>query len=155
MTRITETSDSLSYNKYLEWRDTIGDFMMSFARAEFIIMRGLIDNTNLSFEDIKEQSFKQRAQELCKFTDQITLNNALGIDASNLEKIIANLIRLHNIRNLIAHNPVNLALGSVFGDKPYLEIRSLKNKNIAVTREKLAKKLNELNKWEYLLREAI
>lgn len=129
--------------------------MMSFARAEFIIMRGLIENTNLSFEDIKEWSFKQRAQELRNFTDQITLNNALGIDANYLEKIIANLIRLHNIRNLIAHNPVDLALGSVFGDGPYLEIRSLKNKNIAVTREKLAKKLNELNKWECLLREAI
>ena len=52
MTRVTETSDPLSYNKYLEWRDIIGDFMMSFARAEFIIMRGLIENTNLSFEDI-------------------------------------------------------------------------------------------------------
>jgi len=153
MTRITETSNPLNYNEYLEWRDTIGDFMMSFARAEFIIMRGLIENTNLSFEDIKEWSFKQRIQKLRKHTGQIKLNNALGIDANYLEKIIANLIRLNDTRNLIAHNPVDLALDSLFGDKPYLEIRS--PKNIAVTLEQLAKRLNELNKWEYLLTEAI
>lgn len=129
-------------NDYQDWRDLIGGFMMIFANIECDIARALIDYSELSYEDFKEMSFSKRVGRL--------KNNVhkMGLPDDERKYLMSSLDRtleLAKIRNLIAHNPLDLSFESIFDGPSKWEIRSVKDPSQVVDKSALEKLVNELS----------
>lgn len=137
---------------YLEWRELIGSFMMVFAEVEFEIARALMDYSHLKYEDFRDATFSKRVNKLKNFVGSMGLPEEERVSLLSTLNAIESLA---TIRNLIAHNPVDLALESVFEEQTWLEIRSLRNQDQVIKKEDLKEKLKELTIEQESLQESL
>lgn len=132
-------------DEYTKWRDLIGDFMLAFAKAEGELNGLIIDLTsNNECEDIIKNQFKFKARQSrakALVNDKVSDSNL----AKRVNTLLDQLLNFaENERNLIAHNPLELSLKSLFEDISYFEIRSQKNNDKYITYEKLKQKYEQL-----------
>ncbi|MFC6635046.1 hypothetical protein [Microbulbifer taiwanensis] len=139
-------------DKYIEWRNLIGAFMIRFAEVEFEIARALIDFSTQNYGEFKNLEFSKRVNKLRNFISNMELSIS---ERSELHKIMDDLIELADIRNTIAHNPIRISLESIFLDTAWDEIRSLRNQESVVTLDVLSNKLSKLMVTEERLHELI
>lgn len=139
---------------YTDWRNLIGDFMMEFARVEDILDRIICDAFPNEYEPLSGPGikFKRRATHVLNNIDLVIGNNAA---AKQTKRSLNELIKLaDNVRNIIAHYPLELTLEQVFSESPEMEIRSSKKKEKAVTFEMLSKSQIELTRFSKELENA-
>lgn len=129
-----------------DWRNLIGDFILEFAEVEvevFGIFEDIGDDSE--FRDAKNYLFKERA---VKAISLIESNVASDEIRRPIIRALNELIKLADeVRNLIAHNPVDFALESILRGGNEHEIRSFRNHDMAITYEQLQTSYNELQQW--------
>lgn len=130
----------------LDWRNLIGDFILEFAEVEVEVF-GIFEDlgSDSELDAAKNYLFKKRA------TEAITLiESRVAIDEIKrpIVRALNELIKLADeVRNLIAHNPVDFALESVLRGGNEHEIRSFRNYDKAITYEQLEARFKELQQW--------
>lgn len=139
---------SIETSEYDEWSSLIGRFMTTFARVEFSVARALIDHSEMTYQQFKDLEFTKRANKLRSYVVKMPLRHE---QKRSLHNALEQLVALADTRNLIAHNPVDLSLESIFEDEPWLEIRSLRDQDKNITKTKLYEQLNSLNSSEAVL----
>jgi len=136
----------MNEDEHIKWRDIIGDFMLKFSEVEAelnILIYDFIPSNEI--QDRLNKQFKERANDSLILIDGLNINNKLK---KRLKRSINELIKLaDNTRNLIAHNPLNLSLESLFERQEYLEIRSYRNTDKTVTYSDLKSRYEELCLW--------
>lgn len=127
---------------YIKWRNLIGDFMLAFAEVEGELNNLLLDlSFNQYDENIKNQ-FKERQTRARSLLEEKVSDDQL---VNRINKVLDQLLNLaENERNLIAHNPLQLSLDSIFEEDTYFEIRSRRKNDKFITYEKLEEKYIKL-----------
>ena len=112
--------------------------MLMFAEVEGELNMLLDDMcSSKEFDSALKEQFKERVRIARKNIDLSVTNKDI---AKSINKSLDKLVNLaENVRNLIAHNPLELSLESLFEEKEYLEIRSHRRSHKFV-------KLNDLEK---------
>jgi len=130
-------------DEYIKWRNLIGDFMLVFAEVEGELNSLLVDLTSDNeYEDIIKKQFKERQSLAKKLVKEKVSDNNL---VNRVDTLLDQLLNFaNNERNLIAHNPLQLSLESLFEDMSYFEIRSHKKSDKYITYEKLKQKYVQL-----------
>ena len=136
----------MNKDEHIKWRDLIGDFMLKFSEVEAELNIIFYDfSPSNELQDRLNVQFKQRANESMKLIEGMSVDDKLK---RRLKRSINELIKLaDNTRNLIAHNPLNLSLESLFEDQQYLEIRSYRKTNETVTYIDLKSRYEKLCSW--------
>lgn len=130
-------------NEYVKWRNLIGDFMLVFAEVEGELNGLLADLTsNNEYEDIIKNQFKARQSKAKTLVNEKVSDTKLANRVNTLLDQLLNFAE--NERNLIAHNPLELSLESLFEDISYFEIRSQRKGDKYITYEKLRQKYERL-----------
>ena len=131
-------------DEYIKWRNLIGDFMLVFAEVEGEL-NGLLSDLSSTeeYEDIIKSLFKARQSKAKELVKQKVSDTELVIRVNTLLDQLLNFAE--NERNLIAHNPLELSLDSIFEDITYFEIRSQKKSHKYITYEKLKQKYKQLH----------
>ncbi len=127
------------------WRNLIGDFILEFTEAE-------VDVVGI-FEDFASDSEIDKAIKL-QFKERVLAAiNLLEITVSDTDlrnSVVISLNRLValavNVRNLIAHNPLQLSLEGVISGSEEHEIRSFRHFDRAITLEELEQNFNLLKR---------
>ena len=133
----------MNTDEYEKWTDLIGQFIVLFAHIEFYVIDALLQFTDAGYEKYKNQQFKKRLSKLDTIVFKISHNKA---NEKRLQDVIAELKILANTRNLIAHNPFQMSLESIFNDNLSLEIRSFRDQEKVITRQELENDLKRLAK---------
>ncbi len=145
----------MNEEEYTKWRDLIGDFMLKFSEVEaeiYAIIYDFADPGELK-NMLESVEFKKRMNYSIKLIDGMNIDSNLK---RRLRRSINELMKLaESTRNLIAHNPLNLALESLFEERVYLEIRSYRNANVSVTYNVLKLRNKELSSWLDELKEGL
>ena len=118
-----------------EWRYQIGELMVRFAEIESYVAGCLISlpEKNL-FEEHKDKSFKRKCG-----AAKIEIEKS-EIRSKTKDKLVSSIndaIELAKTRNLVAHNPINLSLQSIFENKMRYEIVSYRNTDETISLENL------------------
>lgn len=130
-------------DEYIKWRNLIGDFMLVFAEVEGELNGLLIDLAfGNGYEDIIKEQFKARQSKAKTLVKEKVSDTKLANQVNTLLDKLLNFAE--NERNLIAHNPLELSLESLFEDITYFEIRSQKKSDKYITYEKLKEKYEQL-----------
>ena len=131
-------------DEYIKWRNLIGDFMLVFAEVEGELNGLLMDLVSKNeYEDIIKNQFKARQSKAKTLVKEKVLDTELVNRVNTLLDKLLNFAE--NERNLIAHNPLELSLESIFEDITYFEIRSQKKSDKYITYEKLKQKYEQLH----------
>ena len=136
----------MNEEEYIKWRDLIGDFMLKFSEVEAELNTIFYDFTLPNELQAKlNKQFKQRANNSINLIEKMSIDDKLK---KRLKKSINELIKLADgTRNIIAHNPLDLAFESLFEDQVYLEIRSYRNTDKTITYNDLKSRYKELCSW--------
>ncbi len=136
----------MNKEEYTKWRDLIGDFMLKFSEVEAELYTIIYDFADpIELKNMLKVQFKDRVNYSIKLIDRMNIDSNLK---RRLRRSINELMKLgESTRNLIAHNPLNLALESLFEERVYLEIRSYRNTNVSVTYDILKSRNKELCSW--------
>lgn len=140
-------------DEYNRWRDLIGDFILEFAKAEVDVF-GIFEDfgSDEEMQKARDTMFKQRA---CK---AITLVNSIENEEKIRRPVINSLNELiklaDNVRNLIAHNPLEMSLEAALSGTDDHEIRSFRNFEKVITYNDLKKYYQELVDWRGILHTA-
>lgn len=130
---------------YTKWRNLIGNFMLVFAEVEGELNDLLSDLTSVEeYKEIIKHQFKARQSKAKLLVKRKVSDDILANRANTLLDQLLNFAE--NERNLIAHNPLELSLESVFEDIAYFEIRSQKKSSKYITYEELERKYNQLQR---------
>ncbi len=131
---------------YSKWSYLIGNFILEFAHVEVEIF-GIFEDfgSKEELENARSAPFKVRANKAMSLIDREFPKEKYFKPA---KRAINELIKLADgTRNLIAHNPVEMSLESVFTDTDKYEIRSFRSHEKAITFEELDCKYWELVNW--------
>lgn len=136
-----------------QWKYLIGEFMLNFAEAEVEVFTLIADHgNNDDFAKSKRIQFKERANLAITIIDRKEPNNKYK---RPIIRALNELIKLGDeVRNLIAHNPVQISLESILSNDLAGEIRSYRVSEKSITFEELTNRNNELRKWGLSLRDA-
>lgn len=122
--------------EYIKWRNLIGEFILEFANVEveiFGIFEDLGSDQDLNLA--RGDQFKKRAS---RAIDLINENIADAKIRKPAVKAINELIKLGDkVRNLIAHNPIQLSLESVLQGGYDHEIRSFRSSENVISFDEL------------------
>lgn len=131
---------------YTKWRNLIGSFILEFAHVE-VEVYGIFEDfgSDKDLADVRTLQFKGRATAAMHLIDRKFPKEDFSISA---KRAINELIKLADeTRNLIAHNPVEMSLESVFKDSDEYEIRSFRSYNKVITYEELEASFKDLMRW--------
>jgi hypothetical protein len=122
------------------WRNLIGEFMLEFAEAEVDVLQIFADFAHPgAYETARATSFERRAKRARKvIRDKVAdpLVQKIVLDQ------LAELVWLSgNGRNLVAHNPLEMALEYTLKGLEVGEIRSFRDSSRFLTFQKLQKYL--------------
>ena len=136
----------MNEEEHIKWRNLIGDFMLKFSEVEAELNTLIFDFApNDKINTWLKKQFKKRASDSLALIDTLDIDSKLKI---SLKRSINELIMLaDNTRNLIAHNPLNLSLESLFEEQIYLEICSYRDINKTVTYTDLVSRYEKLCLW--------
>lgn len=129
--------------EYLKWRNLIGDFMLEFASVEISVF-GIIEDFGLDkdIQTAKENLFKFRAKLAIKIIKRKFEDKRL---ISAVENNLNEIMELADeVRNLIAHNPVELSIESIFSHNPIHKIRSIRDSEEVLTYEEILEEFKKL-----------
>lgn len=136
----------MSKSEYLKWRDLVGDFILEFANVENEVF-GIFEDFG-SDEDIiraKGVQFKGRVAEAIRLIDIVETDQSVS---RPIKRALNELLLLaEEVRNVVAHNPIQLSLDGVFAGTNEHEIRSFRRYEKVITFEQLQESYSELQKW--------
>ena len=138
---LTQTLEkNMNEDEYIKWRNLIGEFMLVFAKVENTLNDLIVDlSSNEEYDEIVKNQFKRRVIKAKSLVQEKVTDTILLGQVNTLLDQLLNIAE--NERNLIAHNPLELSLESIFEDLTYLEIRSQRKSDKYISYEKLSQKI--------------
>ncbi len=144
--------------EYEKWRNLIGDFMLEFAEVESSVL-GIFEDfaSDDELEKMKGLKFKPRASSAIALVANLETDTLIRTPVVHA---LNELIKLaDNVRNLIAHNPLQMSLEGVLTGSNKYEIRSFKDCDKAISFDELLARHQDLIRFRddlfhgtYLLR---
>lgn len=130
----------------LKWRDLIGEFILEFAEAELDVFRIFEDfGSEADIALALSKQFKARASDAITLIDRVVENSG---SRTRSIRALNELIKLADeVRNLIAHNPLQMTLEGVLSGSNTHEIRSFRRFDKAITLEELESSFSQLVNW--------
>jgi len=136
-----------------EWRYQIGELMIRFAEIESYIAGLLVCLPEENkFEKLKNEKFNKRCSVVINAAKSSSINKET---IKTIVSCINQAMRLSETRNLIAHNPINLSLESIFDDNLRHEIRSYKNNDKYIELDELKDTVSKIQTCSNMLYEAL
>ncbi len=129
--------------EYEKWRNLIGDFMLEFAEVESSVL-GIFEDfsSDVELEKMKAFKFKPRASNAIELVTRLEADTVIR---TPIVHALNELIKLADgVRNLIAHNPLQMSLEGVLVGSNEYEIRSFKDSDKAITFDELLASYREL-----------
>lgn len=129
-----------------DWRNLIGDFILEFAEVEVEVF-GIFEDlgSDAEFTAAKACQFKDRSIKAISLIESKVTDDRIR---RPIIRALNELIKLADeVRNLIAHNPVDLALESILQGGNEHEVRSFRNFDKAITFDELQHSYNSLREW--------